>query len=229
MELLWIQVMRNVTLKSSLYLLIGISAVAWFALAHLNELDLSKVKDFFGLIPKVVSIDLLVIAAFVKWGWKFKLFRGWLVPFPNLKGTWVGYIYSDWKSPETCEKPPPIPVMLTVNQSFFHVSCVMRTEEMESSSYIEGFLIDTDRQIKQLAYSYTSKPRLSLSERSIPHDGSAVFKITEKPKSKLIGRYWTERLTKGEIFLEHYAKELLEELPDLLGEHPVTELENRRF
>src|SRR5690606_40798849 len=76
LELLWIQIMRNVTLKSSLYLLVGISAVAWFSLAYFGGLDLSKLKDFFGLVPKVVSIDLLVIAVFVKWGWKLKIFRG---------------------------------------------------------------------------------------------------------------------------------------------------------
>ncbi|QWA09136.1 hypothetical protein GTU79_16880 [Sodalis ligni] len=90
--------MSNVTLKSSLYLLVGISAASWFSLAYFNGLDLSKVKDFFGLVPKVVSIDILVVAAFIKWVWKFKIFRGWLVPFPNLNGSWVGFIYSDWKT-----------------------------------------------------------------------------------------------------------------------------------
>lgn len=220
--------MRNVTAKSSLYLLVGISAVAWFSLAYFGDLDLSKIKDFFGLIPEVVSIDLFLVAIFVKWGWKLRLFRGWLVPFPDMNGSWIGNIYPDWINPETGEKPPPIPVMLTVNQSFFHTNCMMRTSEMDSSSYSEGFLIDPDRQMKNLAYSYTSKPRLSLSERSVPHDGTAVFKIVEKPKKKLVGRYWTERQTKGEIVLEYHSKELHEELPGFLGQHPVTEDENRR-
>jgi len=156
---------RNVTRKSSLYLLVGISALAWLLLAYVSGLDLSKAKDFFSLVPKVVSIDLLVIAIFVKWGWKIWIFRGWLVPFPNLNGSWVGFIYSDWKNPKTGEKPPPIPVMLTVNQSFFHVSCVMRTSEMESASYSEGFLIDPDRQIKSVAYSYST---------DIPHPLSRI-------------------------------------------------------
>ncbi len=220
--------MRNVTVKSSLYLLVGISAIAWFSFAYFGGLDLSNVKDFFGLVPKVVTIDLLIVTAFVKWGWKLKLFRGWLVPFPDLNGSWLGYIYSDWKNPDTGEKPPPIPVMLTINQSFFHISCKMCTSEMESSSYSEGLLMDPDRQIKNVAYSYISQPRLSLSDRSIRHDGTAVFKIVENPKQKLVGRYWTERLTKGEIILDYYSKELLEELPETLGEHPVTEYENRR-
>lgn len=220
--------MRNVMLKSSLYLLVLTSAVSWFCFAHLDGLNLSSVTDFFGLIPKVVSVDVLVVVVFVKWGWGFKMFRGWLVPFPNLNGSWVGFVYSDWRNPNTGEKLPPVPVMLTVNQSFFHVSCVVLTSEMESTSYSEGFLIDPDRQVKKLAYSYTSKPRLSLSERSVPHDGAAVFKIVEKPEKKLVGRYWTDRLTKGEIVLNFYSKDRLEELPENLGEHPVTESENRR-
>ncbi|MDE4539417.1 hypothetical protein GIB19_19630 [Pseudomonas sp. ITEM 17296] len=185
-------------------------------------------QDFFGLIPKVVSVDLLVVAVFVKWGWKFKIFRGWLVPFPDLNGSWVGFIYSDWENPESGAKSPPIPVLLTVKQSFFHISCMMRTSEMESSSYSEGFLIDPDRQIKNLAYIYSSKPRISLSKRSVPHDGAAVFQVVEKPKQKLVGKYWTERLTKGEIALQFHSSELLDELPEELGEHPVTEDENRR-
>ena len=88
--------------------------------------------------------------------------------------------------------------------------------------------MDPDRQIKNVAYSYTSQPRLSLNDRSIRHDGTAVFKIVENPKRKLVGRYWTERLTKGEIVLDYYSKKLLEELPETLGIHPVTEYENRR-
>jgi hypothetical protein len=220
--------MRNVAVKSALYLLVGFSAASWFVLAYYGGQDLSQVKDFFGLVPKVVTIDLLVVAVFVKWGWKLKAFRGWLVSFPNLSGTWLGFIYSGWVNPKTGEKPPPIPVILTVNQSFAHISCVMRTSEMESISYSEGFLIEPERQIKSVAYSYTSKPRLSLNERSIPHDGTAVFNIVERPKKKLTGRYWTERLTKGEIVLEYHSADLLEELPDDLGVHPVTEVENRR-
>jgi hypothetical protein len=220
--------MRNFALKSSVYFLVGISAAAWCSLAYLEGLDLSRLIDFFGLIPKVVTIDLLAVAVFVRWGWKLKIFRGWLVPFPDLNGSWVGFIYSDWENPTTKEKPDPIPVMLTVKQSFFHISCMARTDEMEGYSHSESFFIDPGRQIKNITYLYTSKPRISLSKRSIPHDGAAAFKIVEGQKQKLIGRYWTDILSKGEIILEYYSKEMLEELPEHLGEHPVTENENRR-
>ena len=101
--------MRNVTIKSSLYLLVGISAVAWFSLAYFSGLDLSKVKDFFGLVPKVVTIDILVVAVFVKWGWKLKVFRGWLVPFPNLNGSWVGLYTPTGRIPKQEKSHLPYP------------------------------------------------------------------------------------------------------------------------
>lgn len=220
--------MSNFILRNSIYVLIGISSIVWFSLAWISNLDLSAAKDFFGLVPKVVTIDLLLIALFVKWGWKLSFLRGWLVLFPNLNGTWLGHIYSDWVNPETGEKVPPIPVMLTINQSFSHISCVMHTGEMKSFSYSEGFNIDQDKQIKQIAYVYTSKPRISLKERNLPHDGAITFNIIEQPSYKLKGRYWTERKTTGEIELSFHSKEILEEIPDSVGTHPVTEAENVR-
>jgi hypothetical protein len=220
--------MKNVELKSSVYALIFVSALAWFGLAWQSGVNLAAAREFFGLIPKVVTVDLAVIFVFTRWGWKCRVFRGWLVPFPNLHGSWAGSIYSDWVNPETGETVPPIPVMLTVSQSFSHISCLMHTGEMKSYSFAEGFNIDTDKQIKQLAYAYTSKPRICLNQRSLPHDGAVVFDIVENPSLKLNGRYWTERKTKGEIRLEFHSKELLEELPEGTADHPVTEDENVR-
>jgi hypothetical protein len=220
--------MTNVVLKSTIYLLIGASALIWFGLAWISDLNLSLAKDFFSLVPKVVSVDLLLIAIFVKWCWKFKIFRGWLVPFPDLNGTWIGHIYSNWIDEETGEKIKPIPVMLTVKQNLFSASYVVRTAEMQSDSYVEGFLIDEQRQRKELTYSYTSKPRVSVAHRSNPHDGACVLSIIESPKRKLSGRYWTERQTTGEMIFEFYSEEMLEELPEDHRDHPKTEIENRR-
>lgn len=220
--------MKNFRLKNSVYLLVFISAISWYVLALLLNVDISIVKDFFGLVPQIVTIDLFIIFIFTKWGWRFKVFRGWLVLFPDLNGTWIGNIYSDWINPETGEGVKPIPVMLTMYQSFSHISCIMHTGEMKSFSFAEGFNIDEDKQIKQIAYIYTSKPRIIINQRSLPHDGSIVFDIIESPEKKLNGRYWTERKTKGEIILTYYSKTILEEIPDSLENHPVTEKKNLR-
>ena len=226
--IMWgINKMQNIKIKNFIYLLVGFSGLIWFILACLSKLDLSVAKDFFSLAPKVISIDLIVIGVFVKWGWKFKVFRSWLVPFPNVNGTWLGNIRSDWIDPKTGERVPLIPVMLTIKQSFNKLNCVMHTTEMKSTSISEGFNINIDKQVKQLSYIYTSKPRITLNKRSVPHDGAIVFDIIETPSKKMKGRYWTERNTTGEIILTYKSKVIFEEMPEETPEHPVTESENR--
>lgn len=220
--------MKYIQLKSSVSVLVITSAIAWLLLAWKSQSNMSVVSSFISRIPTVVTIDLVLILIFTKWGWKLKIFRGWLVPFPNLHGSWSGDIHSDWINQETEAKVPPIPVLLTINQSFFHINCKMMTGEMDSFSTAEGFNIEPEKQIKQLAYIYTSKPRISTNQRSRPHDGSIVFDIIEKPEQKLKGQYWTKQKRIGEIILKKHSSSILEDVPEDFDQHPVTEKENMR-
>jgi hypothetical protein len=175
--------MRNANLKVSLWILLVLSAIIWFLFAYFAGLDLSKISDFFGLIPEVITLDLIAITIFVKWLWRWKRFRGWLVPFPDLNGTWLGEIRSEWIDQEKSKKIPPIPAMLTVRQTFFYTSCVMQTKEMRSGSYGEEFQIDEERQIKQFIYSYVSRPKISLQEMRSGSYGEE-FQIDEERQIK---------------------------------------------
>ncbi len=204
--------MRNVNLKHFLSILLVFSGLVWFGIAMVNGLNMRSLVDFMQPVPDVVTTDLLLISAFTKWLWRCRLFQGWLVPFPNLNGTWKGDIQTNWK--DTGGKTPgPIAAILTINQSFTHMSCVMRTGEMESHSYLEGFCIDNEAQVRQLCYSYTSKPKASLRERSTPHDGTLLLNIIGTPVHKLEGESWTQRQTIGTVVLTYLGRELLDELP----------------
>jgi hypothetical protein len=171
-------------------------------------------------IPTVVTVDLLIVGIFMKWLWRWKHLQGWLIPFPDLNGTWQGYIQTNWKNEEG-KTPGPIPTILTVKQSFGRMSCVMRTAEMESYSYLADFCIDKDSQIRRLCYSYTSKPKAALRDRSTPHDGTILFNIIGSPVRKLEGEYWTQRTTTGTVTLTYRTAEILEELPPDLPAHPM--------
>ena len=171
---------------------------------------------------KTIPLVLLVAGIFVSYAWRWKIFRGWLVPFPDLNGTWQGTIQTTWKNPETNEVPAPIPVILTVKQSFIRISCVMRTAEMTSHSYLADFWLDGDEQIRKLGYSYHSNPLPSVTDRSQPHDGTIVFELVGNPVEKLKGIYWTARKTTGEVVLTFREKTRLEEFPSDLGKHPVS-------
>jgi hypothetical protein len=215
--------MKNLNLKPSVYIFLFISGIIWVCFALYSNIDLSKIWDFFLILPKVAAIDLILIAIFTKWGWKFKIFQGWLVPFPDLNGSWEGHIQTTWVNPETGKTPGPIPAILTIKQSFGSVSCVLRTVEMTSYSYAEEFMLEKDNQIRQLSYSYTSKPNLTVADRSTAHDGTIAFEIIGIPVSKLKGHYWTARKSTGEITLKFLCKKHLDELPEDLRQHPMVE------
>jgi len=205
--------MRNLKINNFVIVIVVVSGISLFIVSRITTLDLTQLKDFYKAFSTVLSIDTFLVFCFVIWGWKFPMFEGWLVPFPNLSGTWKGQILSDWVNPGTDSEPNQILAMLTIKQSFLSISCVMRTHEMVSHSYAEGFMIDPDRQIKRLAYIYSSKPGILITDRSKTHDGAIVFEIIKNEKKKLKGSYWTERKTRGEIHLEFFSEEILDEIP----------------
>jgi hypothetical protein len=183
------------------------------------------VADFWSTLNiayKTIPAVLLVAGAFVGYEWRLAIFRGWLVPFPDLNGTWQGSIQTTWKNPATGASPSAIPAILTIKQSFIRISCVMRTAEMTSRSYLADFWLDGDEQIRMLGYSYHSKPLPSVADRSQPHDGTMIFEIIGNPVEKLRGTYWTARQTTGEVALTFRERTRLDEFAGDLGPHPVS-------
>ena len=140
---------------------------------------------------------------------------------PDISGTWVGEMKSLWVDPRTGKTTPPIPAQLTVSQTFSGVQCVMRTGEMTSRSYCSTVDIDDHAQLRRLAYTYASEPRIAVRDRSAPHDGTCSLEIIAGTPRRLVGKYWTERNTAGEIRLIFHsrdrAEELLPEIADASG------------
>ena len=214
--------MKNINLRNSLFLLIGISAGIFFALVKIQQVPELNVINIAKLIPQIVTFDLILIWCFSSFWWKYRIFKGWLVPFPNLNGTWKGFIQTTWVDPITNSRPDPIPAILTIKQSFFTISCVMRTAEMTSRSITSSFILDKDSQRKQLLYSYDSNPAQTVKERSPQHYGTMIFDIIETPTKKLKGEYWAGRKTTGQIEMSFWKSERLDFYPEELGGHPVS-------
>jgi hypothetical protein len=58
-----------------------------------------------------------------------------------------------------------------------------------------------------LDYMYLNRPHSSVEHRSRMHHGSTSLDITGCPATRLRGRYWTDRDTKGELdFAERRSK-----------------------
>lgn len=214
--------MKNINIKYFTSIAVFISGIIFYIIARIKHPAINDVASLYSVLSNVVTIDCIIFAIFVKWGWKVRILQGWLVPYPDLNGTWTGEIQSNWINQKTQAKLAPIPVMLSIKQSFLSISCVMRTSEMVSYSYAESFKIDTERQIKQLVYSYMSKPNLSVVDRSPSHDGTIVFDIVGDADNSLNGQYWTARLTTGQITLTFNKTRQSNQLTAALKKHPMS-------
>lgn len=213
--------MKNINITIFTYLIVGLSILIYFSFLLYLGLENLTIKDYFSPVLKVISIISILILFFSKYLWKCQFFYDWLVPFPNLNGTFKGEIISTWINPKTGKRPDPIPCTLTINQSFLQITCIMRTGEMTSYSFNEDFILDKNKQLKQLCYSYDSTPKSEVRERSPKHSGTIKFSIHENPL-ELVGEYWTERKTTGDIKLKFWQKEKLDNYPDSLKKHPLS-------
>ncbi len=221
--------MKNINTKIGLYLLLTVSFLLFYVIYYIQGSPAFNLKTIFQILPKVVFFDLVLYGVFVSFLWKSPIFRHWLVPFPNLNGTWKGQIHTTWVNPKTEERPEPIPAILTIKQSFLKVSCVMRTAEMSSRSLVSNFVLDKENQLKRLVYTYDSNPIETVKERSEQHYGTMFFDIAREQKKIILeGRYWTTRKTTGDINMRFWKKERIDYYPEEVGIHPVSEVRDNK-
>jgi hypothetical protein len=206
--------MKHLNVKAFAALGIFLTIVIWLILLYLSGLQLQATWQAFKQLPTVLSIELVLWAIFVKWGWRYKIFQNWLVPFPYIQGTWRGTLTSTWIDPGTKQAIDPVDIVLVIRQSFLSIHCTVFTRESESRSHSASIHIDLDSGEKRLVYTYTNKPRTTIRDRSAIHDGTASLVIVNTPPDELKGEYWTSRKTTGEISLTFHSRTLLEKYPN---------------
>jgi len=118
--------------------------------------------------------------------------------FPDLNGNWEGTLVSTWIDPATGQKKPPIATTITVRQGLFSTS--VRLQTGESTSYSTRCLLEADREHGRfrLWYSYDNKPKAEFRRRSASSEGVAWLEAEADPH-RLVGYYYTERKTSGDI------------------------------
>ena len=172
----------------------GIYIILFLATQNLASIDFQKATS---QISTTISINIVIWLLFIKWGWKWRIFYPWLVPFPNLSGEWTGFIKSNWKDKEI----ENIPTEVTITQNFFNIQVRIKTGESRSYSIGASFDIDKDRGVQQLFYSYLNTPKPGVRGRSEIHYGSTLLTFEGYRVTKMEGEYWTSRETTGEITL----------------------------
>lgn len=213
--------MKNLNLNRFSLVLFAAFALCFIGLSLFSGEPVVNVVVALRIAYRAVPILVVICGIFVASAWKWRIFRGWLVPFPNLNGTWRGEIQTTWKDPTTGKEPGPIPTSVAIRQTFTRISCVMNTGEMTSRSFLADFWLDGDQQIKKFGYCYYSEPRATVRERSQPHSGTAILEIAGDPPSTLRGAYWSDRKTTGEIVLKFVGRGRGDDSAARLGPHPM--------
>ena len=200
--------MKNIRKEILVWIQLTSFVVIWVAVLFFSGNSLKIGWEAIKKLPDVVTIYVLLVLIFTNWAWRLPIFKGWLVPFPDLQGTWKGTLQSTWIDPATSQKIQPKDVMLVIKQTFSNISCVMYTDESNSFSNTAQINQDDDSGIFRLSYNYINRSKANVRDRSAIHDGAAILKVITEPEKSLEGEYWTSRKTTGDISVKFISKKL---------------------
>jgi hypothetical protein len=206
--------MKNVKKEALLWLQLSSFIAIWAVILYLTKTQLAINWEAVRKLPDVITVYVILSFSFTKWFWRWPIFRGWLVPLPDLQGTWAGYINSNWKDPATRNHITAVPIKLVIRQTFSTISCALFTRESESYSTVAQISEDEDSGTFYLRYNYTNRPKATIRDRSTIHDGAVRLRVISRPERLLEGEFWTSRCTAGDISLKFLGHELLEKFPD---------------
>ena len=170
-----------------------VSAAGYFLIARIL---VGATIGLWRIISTGISVTAIITVLFVSWAWKWRIFRGWLVPIPNLNGKWEGRIFYKEEGEDKSRK-----VSVDIKQTFLFIVVRFCSKESKSLSFCGSFNIDEKRGIRQLIYSYQNDPNSIIRERSAVHFGTTKLDILPD-NSVLEGEYWTSRKTLGSISLK---------------------------
>lgn len=150
----------------------------------------------------VVTVLTLLLLAFDKWLWGFRILHPWFVDRPYLKGTWKGVLVSSYIDPATQKPVPPIEAYLVIRQTYSTIHLRLMTQQSASESIANNIPKGEDG-VYSVASVYRNTPKLAHRSHSEIHHGALTLRVEGDPVTALTGEYWTDRLTRGEMtFME---------------------------
>lgn len=199
--------MKNLNKEHEIWFWVLPFTVIWIVVLYVSGINLGSLLEALKKVPNAIVAHGFLYLIFKKWFWRWRIFGGWLIPFPDLQGTWEGTLSSTFVSRKTGKKLPPIAAVFVIKQTFDSVSITMNTGE--SSSYSQGAVFLKERGANRLRYTYTNRPDPAVRHQSEIHDGAADLRIIESPELALEGEYWTGRKTTGSIKLKLKSRDLV--------------------
>lgn len=156
-----------------------------------------KIEWLTSMSATITSMSLLLLA-FQHWAWKWRWLHGWFVEKPNLNGTWRVSLNSNWQDPATGEVVPEKTGYLVVRQTYSHLSLRLMTDE-SSSELVGSSVHRAEDGVYRISGVYRNEPQLAVRDRSPIHYGAILLDVEGDPATGLVGQYWTDRNSAGEL------------------------------
>lgn len=167
-------------------------------LTVIGEPPSQSARSIVAYIPAVLA---LLTVAFDKWMWRWPIIHS-MVGRPLVHGTWAATLTpnADSRIPEGGDRGP-ISAAVIIEQSYWstHVRLMSSQSTSESTSASLGKSNHGSQHV--LTYAYVNEPKQQHRPRSNPFTGAAQFRVQGKSPTQLVGTYWTDRLTCGDMYL----------------------------
>lgn len=187
---------------------IGLTIAVWLLALWIQGMPVLS-ADFVKPFGIVVGVITVFVAIFNKYMWSWRVFRGWYVKRPDLRGTWRVELKSSWVNPETGEETAPIYGYAVIRQSLTFLSFRLMTEESRSVLVAHSIDQQENDDLFKLVGVYRNEPKIEhQGVRSEIHHGSFALEVHGAPVYELEGHYWTDRATKGGMKLSGRVKKL---------------------
>jgi hypothetical protein len=208
-------------LTLSLYCLAG-AFLVWYAISPIavNEKPFVIWKTIYGRLSIIISFICFFWLAYFKVLWKlrWKLFRQVFFDQPNLSGTWMGYLKSDYlKEGKSID---PIKIVFFINQpNFFEIRITSMSSASAFFSFGEILQFDLSNGMIRLLYQYSTQKRVPHSNNE-QQGASDLFLYGDF----MAGHYWTIVKTSGFIRIHKLSEERFSSFEDAdktVGNSPV--------
>ncbi|MDB5289128.1 MAG: hypothetical protein JWL69_369 [Phycisphaerales bacterium] len=184
-----------INVKWILSILAGVTGLAvvlsQYHFVEVTRLDWNGWKGLAGLALSGVTPTAIFYFVFDRWVWKWSVFQGWLVKYPDLSGIWEGTSVSDTFGGQ-------LAVRLFIRQ---RAGSLLAQEETGAALNVGNVVMLFSRgQRCFLCVTYLSSRAGARKPNTDYHEGTCVLELKETDgsgatvKSRLVGTYWTNKI-----------------------------------
>lgn len=147
--------------------------------------------DLFGYAGEAIGVAAILMFFYEKWLWKYDP----SIKIPNFAGKYEGTLCSTFDGEERI-------VHLEIRQTLMSIEVFLNTEESSSRS-VSSAVMEVLGEY-ELISTYLNEPKAVVRDRSGIHFGTAKYKLDGK--EKLVGQYYTDRGTTGDMIFSKSEK-----------------------